>query len=304
MPTELAPPYEITALDVCAHRYYEAQSADRGDEKLLHVSDLTKCPREVAGRLLGKPRIPFTDQTRRKFAQGFKMEQELLESAGWELQRQGFVLHSGVEIGLWFAGTGPLLGGIRQGTGGMPSEREEEGYGHFWVRDAHGDRYVQPLPLTQVIYGHVDRWFTHPDGRQLVVETKSETFRLTNFSPRKYELPAAARPGHMLQVAAYAIGVGNAPLVAVYYGCRASGLTAEFRFLTETLRAAVQARAEVLFEMRRFLHLGMPVCTPPQFTRQPDGGSWMYKFCRLPRRLNGQPGCPHNENEDALVLPI
>lgn len=81
---------------------YEQRNKPRGDELLTHVSDLTKCLRNVAYRRRGYTPAPFTPRDQAKFAVGHAYEQNTartLREAGHEVQENVEVPGFGLDVG-------------------------------------------------------------------------------------------------------------------------------------------------------------------------------------------------------------
>jgi hypothetical protein len=81
---------------------YAQRALPRGDELLTHVSDLTKCLRDVAYRRRGYTPAPFTPSELAKFAIGHAYEEnaaKTLREAGHEVQENVVVAGFGLDTG-------------------------------------------------------------------------------------------------------------------------------------------------------------------------------------------------------------
>lgn len=81
---------------------FQQRNTPRGDELLTHVSDLTKCLRDVSYRRRGLTPAPFTPADQAKFALGHGYEYEMaktLREAGHEVQEGAEVAPFGLDMG-------------------------------------------------------------------------------------------------------------------------------------------------------------------------------------------------------------
>ena len=84
-------------LDGAFTRFYETLGSDRGDEHVLHASDLGGCRFATFQRLRGEAMLPFDDDSRDAFLMGFAVE-DYVGAALAEFTTQGYVVTKGREI--------------------------------------------------------------------------------------------------------------------------------------------------------------------------------------------------------------
>jgi hypothetical protein len=84
-------------LDGAFSRFFATIGRDRGDEHVLHASDLGGCLFATYLRLKGEAQMPFDDDSRDAFLMGFAVE-DYVGAALAEFIAQGYVVTKGREI--------------------------------------------------------------------------------------------------------------------------------------------------------------------------------------------------------------
>jgi hypothetical protein len=213
----------------------------RGDENLLHVSDLAGCDLATWQRWHGNAADVHDPDTLRKFFLGFAVEDHVLTGIGRETP-----IDLGVRVALWLDFEG-IVGKL------VPED------------------YV-PGPR---------EFIGHPDGvtADAVLEVKSTEFFTQRVPPFARIVPQTEDDlahHYRIQASAYALALGK-PRAIVIVLCRASGIVTSIAFDPQRYVDEIEGRMRALLDARAAATPPHP--TLHASTLNKKGESWLCKYC-------------------------